>query len=123
MEDPMHLKLQDILPVAISVLVIILVAIIEKQNKTFAAITATMPMTIPLTLWIVYSSSGGDKQVVSSFTQNMFLSILPTVAFVIAIWLSSRAGLKLLPVLGIGYSVWALGSGFMLLVRQWLGLG
>jgi len=119
----MHLKLQDILPVAISVLVIILVAIIEKQNKTFAAITATMPMTIPLTLWIVYSSSGGDKQVVSSFTQNMFLSILPTVAFVIAIWLSSRAGLKLLPVLGIGYSVWALGSGFMLLVRQWLGLG
>lgn len=119
----MHLKLQDILPVAISVLVIILVAIIEKQSKTFAAITATMPMTIPLTLWIVYSSSGGDKLVISSFTQNMFLSILPTVAFVLTIWLASRAGLKLLPLLGIGYTVWVLGSALMLLVRRWLGLG
>jgi hypothetical protein len=119
----MHLKLQDILPVAISVLVIILVAIIEKQSKTFAAITATMPLTIPLTLWIVYSSSGGDKLVVSSFSQNLFFSILPTVAFVIAIWLAARAGVKLVPLLGIGYTVWALGSGIMFLVRRWLGLG
>lgn len=119
----MHLKLQDILPVVISIFVIILVAILEKQSKTFAAITATMPLTIHLTLWIVYSSSAGDKLVVSSFTQNLFLSILPTVAFVIAIWLSARAGVKLVPMLGIGYTVWALGSGFMLLVRRWLGMG
>lgn len=93
----MHLKLQDIMPVVISVLVIILVAIIEKQNKTFAAITATMPLTIPLTMWIVYSSSGGDKMVVSSFSQNLLLSILPTVLFVIAIFFASRAGVKWCP--------------------------
>jgi len=61
--------------------------------------------------------------VVSSFTQNLFLSLLPTVAFVIAIWLAARAGIKLVPILGIGYIVWALGSGLMLLVRRWLGLG
>ena len=119
----MQFKIQDILPVAISVLVIILVAVVEKQSKTFAAITATMPLTIPLTLWIVYSSSGGDKMVVNSFSQNLFFSILPTVAFVIAIWLAARAGVKLVPMLGIGYTVWALGSGLMLLVRRWLGLG
>jgi hypothetical protein len=119
----MQIKIQDILPVAISVLVIILVAIIEKQSKTFAAITATMPLTIPLTLWIVYSSSGGDKVVVSSFSQNLFLSLLPTVAFAIAIWLAARAGVKLVPMLGIGYAVWAVGSGIMLLIRRWLGLG
>ncbi len=119
----MQLKLQDILPVALSVLVIILVAIIEKQSKTFAAITATMPLTIPLTLWIVYSSSAGDKLVVSSFTQDLFLSLLPTVAFAISIWLAARAGVKLIPMIGIGYAVWAVGSGIMLLVRRWLGLG
>jgi len=119
----MHFKLQDILPVVISVLVIILVAIIEKQNKTFAAITATMPLTIPLTLWIVYSSSGGDRLVISSFGQNLLLGILPTVAFVIAIFFTARAGVKLVPMLGIGYTVWALGSGLLLLVRRWLGMG
>ena len=119
----MQLKLQDILPVVLSVMVIVLVAIIERQSKTFAAITATMPLTIPLTLWIVYSSNNGDKLVMSSFAQNLFFSILPTVAFVIAIWLAARAGYKLLPLLGIGYAVWAIGSGLMLILRRWLGLG
>jgi hypothetical protein len=119
----MHLKIQDVLPVAISVLVIILVAVIEKQSKVFASITAAMPLTMPLALWIVYSSSGGDKIVVSSFSQNLFLSLLPTVAFVIAVWLAARAGIKLVPMIGIGYLVWALGSGLMMLVRRWLGLG
>jgi hypothetical protein len=85
--------------------------------------TAAMPLTMPLALWIVYSSSGGDKTVVSQFSQNLFLSLLPTVAFVIVIWLAARAGLKLVPILACGYSVWAIGSGLMLLIRRWFGLG
>ena len=121
-EDPVHIKLQEVLPVAISVMVIILVAVLEKQSKTFAAITAAMPLTIPLALWIVYSSSGGDKTVISMFSQNLFLSLLPTVAFVITVWLASRAGLKLVPMLACGYAVWAFGTGFLILVRRWLGI-
>ena len=119
----MHLKIQDVLPVVISVMVIILVAVFEKQSKMVAAMTATMPLTMPLALWIVYSSSGGDKVVVSQFSQNLFLSLLPTVAFVITVWLASRAGLKLVPILACGYAVWGLGTGVLLLVRRWLGLG
>jgi hypothetical protein len=118
----MHLKIQEVLPVVISVIVIILVAILEKQSKMLASITAAMPLTIPLALWIVYSSSGGDKAVMSQFSLNLFLSLLPTVAFVIVVWLAARAGIKLVPMLVIGYSVWALGSGVMILVRRWLGL-
>jgi hypothetical protein len=118
-----HLKFQDVLPVVISVLVIILVAIIEKQSKLFASITASMPLTMPLALWIVYASSAGDKTVVSSFSQDLFLSLLPTVAFVITVWLAARTGMKLVPMLACGYTVWALGQGFMLLLRRWLGIG
>jgi hypothetical protein len=119
----MHIKIQDVLPVLISIMVIILVAVLEKQNKIIAAMTATMPLTIPLTLWIVFTSSGGDKTVISQFSQNLFLGLLPTVGFVIAIWVAARYGLKLVPMLVCGYSVWAIGSALMILVRRWFGFG
>lgn len=118
----MNIKYQEILPVGISVLVIILVAVLEKQSKTFAAITAAMPLTIPLALWIVYSSNAGDKVVVSHFSLNLLLSLLPTVAFVVTVWITSRAGFKLFPMLVSGYAVWGLGTGLLLLVRRWIGL-
>lgn len=119
----MNIKIQEVLPVVISVMVIILVAVLEKQSKTFAAITAAMPLTIPLALWIVYSSNAGDKVVVSQFSLNLFLSLLPTVAFVITVWIASRAGLKLVPMLASGYVVWGIGTGLLLVVRRWIGLG
>ena len=49
------MKLQDAVPVLLSTLIIVLVAILEKQSKLFAALTATMPLNAPLALWIVYS--------------------------------------------------------------------
>jgi len=110
------MKWQEILPVVISIIVIILVAVLEKQSKLIAAITATMPLTIPLTLWIVYSSVGGEKQAMSLFTSGLLLGIIPTVSFVVAIWLASRAGVKLVPMLLIGYAVW--GVGVMLIFKM-----
>ena len=103
------MKWQEILPVVISIIVIILVAVLEKQSKLIAAFTATMPLTIVLALWIVYSSVGGEQQAVSQFILGLFLGIIPTVCFVIAIWLASRAGIKLIPMLIIGYAVWGIG--------------
>ena len=38
------MKTQDILPVVLSIIVILLVAVVEKQSKLFAALTATMPL-------------------------------------------------------------------------------
>lgn len=119
----MALKLQDVLPVVLSVLIIVLVAVFEKQSKLFAAITATMPLTIPLALWIVYSSSGGDKAAVTNFTQSLAFSLLPTLGFAVAIWLAARSGMKLVPILLTGYAVWGLGAGLLVILRRWLGLG
>ena len=119
----MTIKTQDVLPVVLSIIVIILVAVLEKQSKLFAAITATMPLGIPLALWIVYASSGGDKAVVSQFNFSMMLGFLPTMAFLITIWLAARAGMKLVPMLASGYAVWAIGAGLLVILRRWLGIG
>ncbi len=117
------LKLQDVLPVVLSVCVIVLVAVFEKQSKLFAAITATMPLTIPLALWIVYSSTGGERAAVTQFTQGLALSLIPTFLFVLTAWAAARAGMKLIPILASGYAVWALAAGLLVLLRRWLGLG
>jgi hypothetical protein len=116
------MKTQDVLPVVLSIVVIILVAVLEKQSKLFAAITATMPLAAPLALWIVYSSSNGDKEAISRFTLSMFLGFLPTLAFIITVWLAARAGMKLVPMLLTGYGVWAAGAGILYLLRNLLGL-
>jgi MFS family permease len=113
-------KTQDILPVVISVIVIILIAVIEKQNKTIAAITAVMPLTAPLALWIVYSSSGGEQAAMSEFTLGLVLGLLPTLGFAIAAWLAVRIGWKLVPVLLVGYGTWGIGTLLIALLRNLL---
>ena len=116
------MKTQDVLPVILSIIVIILVAVLERQSKLFAAITATMPLAAPLALWIVYSSSGGDQEAVSNFTLSMFLGFLPTLAFIVTVWLAARAGVKLVPMLLTGYGVWAAGASLLYLLRNLLGI-
>jgi hypothetical protein len=116
------MKTQDILPVVLSVVVIILVAVLEKQSKLFAALTATMPLTTPLALWIVYSASAGEKSVVSQFSFSLLLGLLPTLAFLIAVWLAARAGMKLVPIILTGYGVWAIGAALLYMMRDTLGI-
>ena len=70
------MRSQDVVPVLLSIVVIILVAVLEKQSKLFAALTATMPLTAPLALWIVYSSNGGEKEAVSNFSLSLLLGLL-----------------------------------------------
>ena len=116
------MKSQDIVPVILSIIVIILVAVVEKQSKLFAALTATMPLAAPLALWIVDSSNAGDKTAVSQFSLSLLLGLIPTMAFLITVWLAARAGMKLVPILLSGYSVWAVGALLLYLLRNTLGI-
>ncbi len=116
------MKTQDVLPVVLSIIVIILVAILEKESKLFAALIAVMPLAAPLALWIVYSSNAGDKTVVSQFSLSLLLGLLPTFAFLIAVWLAARAGMKLAPMMLTGYGVWAIGAALLYLLRSTLGI-
>ena len=116
------MKSQDILPVLLSIIVIILVAIVEKQSKLFAALIAVMPLAAPLALWIVYSSNSGDRTTVSQFSLSLLLGLLPTLAFLVAVWLAARAGLRLVPMILTGYGVWVIGVAILFLLRNRLGI-
>lgn len=116
------MKTQDIVPVILSILVIILVALLEKQSKLFAALTATMPLAAPLALWIVYSSNAGEKVAVEQFSLSLMLGLIPTFAFLVAVWLAARSGMKLVPIILTGYGVWATGAFVLYLLRDTLGI-
>lgn len=115
------MKPQEFLPVIASVIVIITIAVIEKQSKTIAAITAVMPVTAPLALWIVYASSGGETAATSEFTFGLIVGLIPTFGFAVVAWLAARAGMKLGSILLIGYSTWALGTGLLFILRNFFG--
>ncbi len=115
------MKSQDILPVLASIVVIVLVAVLEKQSKLVAALTATMPIGASLALWIVYSANEGDLPTMQQFSLGLLLGILPSVAFVITAWLAFRAGLKLGSALGLGFAVWGTGAALILLLRKLIG--
>jgi hypothetical protein len=116
------MKSQDIVPVVLSIVVIILVAVLEKQSKLFAALTATMPLAAPLALWIVYSSNAGDNTAVSQFSLSLLLGLLPTMAFLLTVWLAARGDMKLVPMILMGYGVWAIGATILYLLRNTLGI-
>ena len=116
------MKTQDILPVVFSIIVIILVAILEKQSKLAAAIVAVMPLAAPLALWIVYSSNDGNKTAVSQFSLGLLLGLFPTFAFLITVWLAARAGMKLVPMVLTGYGVWGVGAVILYVLRNILGM-
>lgn len=116
------MKLQDVIPVLLSIIVIILVAVLEKQSKLFAALTATMPLTAPLALWIVYSSNAGEKTAVTNFSLSLMLGLLPTLAFLVTVWVAARSGMKLVPMIVTGYSVWGAGALILYLLRNLLGI-
>ncbi len=114
--------IQEYLPVAISVVIIVLVAVLEKRSKLVAAVTATMPIKVPLALWVVYAANQGQQEIMEGFSRSLVVGILPTIAFLVAAWLSAKAGLKLIPTLLIGYLVWGVGVGLTFFYRTVLGV-
>jgi hypothetical protein len=113
---------QRLVPIVISIAVIILIAILQEQSKVFAAITATMPLTAPLGIWIVYAAQEGNRQAVAEFNGSLFMGIWPTVGFLVAAWLAARAGWRLVPMLAAGYAAWGVGLGVLFGVRHLLGM-
>jgi hypothetical protein len=108
-----------VLPVIVSICIIIAIAILREYSKTLAAIAVTMPVNLPLGLWLVYGTS--TKAEMEQFTRSLFLNLLPTIFFVIITWQAARAGWKLVPMIVAGYISWGIGLGVLLLVRQAIG--
>jgi hypothetical protein len=111
---------QEIGPVVISILIIIVIAVVRAYSKTLAAITATMPINIMLALWIIFAAEGGERTTMVRFTGAMVVGVGATLACVVGMWLASRAGWRLVPTIGAGYLAWGVTLVAIFASRQLL---
>lgn len=104
---------QKVVPVLASLLVIIAVAIVQERSRFFAAVLASMPLTAPLALWVVFTSTGGDHQKAADFAASMVLGVAATLAFVVGTWVALKRGWSLPKVMATGGLIWlvVLASG------------
>jgi uncharacterized membrane protein (GlpM family) len=116
------MKWQDSFPVIVSILVILLVAILERHSKLAAAVTATMPLSAPLALWIVHNAARGEPAVVIRFSLGLLLGIIPTIAFLTVVWIASRRGYRLETLLILGYAAWGVFAAALFAARRVVGL-
>lgn len=116
----MHLSANQVVPVVVSILIILTIAVLRAYSRTAAAITATMPINIPLSVWIVAAAEGGRSDALRDYLDAVMVGIGATVVFTVAVWLAARAGWGVGPMLVTGYGVWALTLGLYYLGRALL---
>jgi hypothetical protein len=112
------MKRNEIIPVVISALVIVLVAVLQNQSRLVAAVTATMPTKVPLALWVVYAANKGSQKTMETFSRSLLIGIFPTIGFLLAAWFAARAGWNFLLILAVGYAVWGLSTGMVFAFRN-----
>jgi uncharacterized membrane protein (GlpM family) len=74
---------ERLFPVVVSVVVIILVAVVQERSRYLAAVLASMPLTAPLALWIVFSATKGDHQQTANFAAAMVVGFIGSLAFIV----------------------------------------
>ena len=95
-------------PVIISILIILLVAYLRNRSRTFAVLAGTMPINLPLTLWITFAGSNADAATISGFVRSLFLAMFATMLWVVVVFLTTRSGWSLVPAIASGYVAWGI---------------
>jgi hypothetical protein len=116
----MFINWAKILPVIISIVIIITVAILREYSKPFAAIAATMPINIPLGMWIIVAGEENYSEALTEFSRALIINFVPTIFFTIVAWQMAKAGYGLIPTIASGYLVWGIGILAIFGLRAWL---
>lgn len=117
----MSINWERTLPVIVSILIIIAIAILRQYSRTVSAIVAVAPINIPLGMWIIYSGAEEKQEALAEFSSALFINIIPTIIFMLVAWQMARAGQGLIPTIAAGYGAWALVLGGIYLLRGQLG--
>lgn len=96
---------QVLLRVLIGSLILLLIALISERSRTAAGIFATMPINIPIALWLVNSTSNSPQEM-APFARGLMLGLIPTMVFAAVSWLTLSRGWSLPWVYAIGYAAW-----------------
>jgi len=108
---------EKLVTVLLSVLIVVMVAVVQERSRHLAAIIATMPLTAPLAMWIVFSASRGDQRQTADFAGSMLVGIAGNVLFVLACWLGFRREWGFLTTMAVAAAVWLL----IVLLPRWVG--
>ncbi len=108
---------ERVVPVVLSVLIILLVAVAQERSRHLAAIIATMPLTAPLAMWIVFSASSSDQRQTADFVGSMVIGSVASLVFVVACWFGLRLEWGFLITLAFASAMWLL----IVLVPRWVG--
>jgi hypothetical protein len=108
-------------PVLASMAIIVVVALLRERSKALAAITATMPMTVALALWLIYVAEGTDQATVVDFVRSMVMGVIGTLVWLLAVWLAARAGWGLPRLLLAGYLAWGATIGVVFALQSLVG--
>ena len=108
-------------PVLLSVLVIILVAVVQGRSRYLGAIIAAMPLTAPLAMWIVFSASQGDQRQTAEFVGTMVIGFAATFVFVLACWFGLRQEWGFLVTLAFASAIWLVIVSLPRWIGDWQG--
>lgn len=106
--------LTRILQIVISLVVIAVVAFVGDRWRGVGGIIASMPLTIPLTMFIVFLNTNRDPIATSEFLRSAIGGIVATCVFTLVAWLAMRQRWPIGWALAGGYAGW----GVTLLVWQ-----
>ena len=105
-------------PVVLSVLIIVLVAVVQERSRYLAAVLATM--TTPFAMWIVFSASEGDQRHTADFVGSMVLGSAASLVFILGCWFGLRQAWGFLVTLVIASAIWLAVVLLPHWVRGWL---
>jgi len=102
------MNLQKSLPVITSILIILAVAALRDRSKLLATIFATMPINMPLALWVLSGSGPDDPALMAGYARAFLISLMPSVIWLVVVYLGLRGGWSLPGAILSGYAVWGL---------------
>ena len=107
--------------VAVTALLVVLIAEISKRSSFIAAVLASVPLTSVLAMVWLYIDTGDADKVVA-LASSVFWLVLPSLALFIALPLLMHQGVNFYLSLGVSIAVTALCYWLMVLVLQRFGI-
>jgi hypothetical protein len=102
-----RMNVQKALPVVTSVIIILAVAFLRDRSKVLATIFATMPINMPLALWVLISDGAEDSALLANYVRSFIIGLIPAFIWLGVVYVCLRLGWNLLGSIGAGYLVWA----------------
>lgn len=102
------MNLQKTLPVITSIAIILVVAVLRDRSKTLATIFATMPINMPLALWVLTSAGEDNAAVIATYVRSFLVGLVPAFIWLGVVYVGLKIGMSLLGAIAGAYVVWVI---------------